>query len=114
MSKWVFGQLPEYLFHATYEENLPAIQKYGLGNCKSKKQYAWDNSYKNINHVFLHENIEDAISYAESSDYVPESWLNEIVVIAIKTNNLNIDNLEDDPYLDEPDGSFVFWGGYSF
>lgn len=93
--------IPEYLYHATYKPRLKSILTFGLGS-KSKKN--WEDSKDGV--VYLASDYDEAYSYAETSDLVPESYLDNIVVFQIETSKLNKKLL----YLDNNviDGSSTF------
>lgn len=74
----------EYLYHATYMPLLPSIKKEGLNPKISKK--SWDISG---NYVYLSPDRDAAESYAETSDKVPDSYLDEIVVLKVDKNLLD-------------------------
>lgn len=82
----------EYLYHATYKQLIPSIKKQGLNPNISKKSWSFSGNY-----VYLSPDKDVAESYAETSDNVPEEYLDQIVVFRIKvssldTNKLSIDN----------------------
>ena len=54
----------------------------------------WDIS--DSDSVYLSGDIENAISYAETSENVPEEYLDKIVVLEIDINKLNLDKLDID------------------
>lgn len=82
----------KYLYHATYTPLIPSIKKSGLNPNISKKSWDFSGHY-----VYLSPDKDVAESYAETSDNVPEEYLDQIVVFRIKvssldTNKLSIDN----------------------
>lgn len=77
--------IPEFLYHATYKPLLKKIKIEGLDTQKSKKN--WEDSIPG--YVYLAVNPDVAESYAETSDYVPESWLDQIVILQINTNKID-------------------------
>ena len=77
-------EVPEYLYHATYKQLLPSIKQNGLGGETRKN---WEDSAAGM--VYLAHNPEQAESYAETSDMVPEEWLDEIVVLKIGTKGID-------------------------
>ena len=77
-------QIPQTLYHATYKPLLDSIMKNGLGGNNTKN---WEDSVSGT--VYLAYDKYQAESYAETSDMVPEDWLDEIVVLQINTNGLD-------------------------
>jgi len=82
----------QYLYHATYKPLLKKIQAMGLDTRDSKK--AWDDSV--AGYVYLAKDPDVAASYAESSEMVPESWLDQIVILTIDSSKLDQDRIFDD------------------
>ena len=82
----------QYLYHATYKPLLKKIKEKGLDNRDSKK--AWEDSVPG--YVYLAKDIDVAGSYAESSDVVPDSYLDQIVVLTIDATKLDSSKLFDD------------------
>jgi hypothetical protein len=78
--------IPNILYHATYKPLLKSIIKKGLGGNKRKN---WEDSIKGV--VYLAKDPYVAESYAESAEeeYVPDSWLDNIVILQIDTTNLD-------------------------
>lgn len=76
--------IPDVLYHATYKPLIKSIMKKGLGYTKRKN---WEDSVTGI--VYLAFDIDQAISYAETSDLVPEQWIDNIIVLQINTNGLD-------------------------
>jgi len=85
---WLESQSP-YLYHATYRPLLKKIKEYGLDTRMSKK--AWEDSIPGYVYLALEPDI--AYSYAESSEEVPEDWVDEIVVLKIDRGSLDQDKL---------------------
>jgi len=81
-----------FLYHATYKQYLDSIKKNGLNSELSKKN--WEDSKKG--YIYLATSKDIAISYAESSNSVPEEWLDEIIVLKINLKNLNKEKIESD------------------
>lgn len=80
-----------YLYHATYKQLLPSIKKKGLDPNISKK--SWDFSR---NYVYLSPDRDVAESYAETSDSVPEEYIDSIVILRVKRNLLDKNKLSVD------------------
>lgn len=82
----------QYLYHATYKPLLKNIKTKGLDTRDSKK--AWDDSV--AGYVYLAKDSDVAASYAESSEMVPDSWLDQIVILTIDTAKLDPSRIFDD------------------
>jgi hypothetical protein len=82
----------QYYYHATYKPLLKKIKEKGLDTRDSKK--AWDDSVPG--YVYLAKDLDVAASYAETSDMVPESWLEQIIVLTIDASKLDPDKIFDD------------------
>ena len=78
-----------YLYHATYKHLLKKIKQQGLDTRMSKK--AWEDSIPG--YVYLALDPEVAFSYAESSEEVPEEWIDNIVILKIDKYFLDQDKL---------------------
>lgn len=78
--------IPQVLYHATYKPLIKSITKHGLGGKGSDKK-KWPDSKSGV--VYLAIDPDVAESYAESSDEVNEDWLDEIVILKIRTANLD-------------------------
>ena len=80
------------LYHATYKPLLDNIKKKGLGNTKRKN---WNDSEAGC--VYLAIDKEVAISYAETTDMVPEEYLEQIVCLWVYVKDLDSNKLIKDP-----------------
>ena len=87
----IFGT--DFLYHATYQPYWEEIQKDGF--ISGGKHCNWQDLSK-ANLIYLARDPEVAISYCETSDSVPEEFLDQIVVLQIDINKLNIDSLNID------------------
>jgi len=76
---------PPVLYHATYSPLLPKIKANGLDTKDSKK--AWEDSVPG--RVYLAIDKDVAASYAESSEMVPENWLDNIIILHVDTNKID-------------------------
>lgn len=76
--------IPEFLYHATYKRLLKSIRELGLG---AGNRQNWSDSQTGV--VYLAYDKDQAESYAETSDEVPESWLDEIIILEVSTENLD-------------------------
>lgn len=78
--------VPEFVYHATYKPALNDIRKFGLGSNKNKFKN-WEDSKEGV--VYLAPDPYVAESYAETSETVPEEWLEQIIVFKIETKSLD-------------------------
>lgn len=74
-----------YLYHATYGEYKNSIKKHGLKSDSGNKNYSDSESGK----LYLAKDPHVARSYAETSDEVPEHYLDNIVVYKVHKKNLD-------------------------
>lgn len=101
--------IPEVVYHATYRHLLDSILEHGLGHSEHRPQSMWSDS--DPTQVYLAENIDVALSYAETAEYAEDDWLDNVVVIGIYTNQLNTSKLRLDPNLQDNTGdSFIYDG----
>jgi hypothetical protein len=82
----------QYYYHATYRSLLKKIKEKGLDTRDSKK--AWDDSVPG--YVYLAKDSDVAASYAESSETVPDEWLDQIIILTIDASKLDQDKIFDD------------------
>lgn len=85
-------KIPEKLYHATYKPYLKSIMKNGLnpnfiGYESGQIRPTWNFSKGGL--IYLANDPLVAQSYAETTDDVPEEYLDQIVVLEIATKNLN-------------------------
>ena len=83
----------DFLYHATYKPYWEEIQKDGF--ISGGRHCNWQDLSKS-NLIYLARDPEVAYSYCETSDSVPEEFLDQIVVLQIDINKLNIDSLNID------------------
>jgi len=76
--------LPSVLYHATYKPRLKTIKLKGLGAGGKRN---WEDSKRGVVYLALDPNVAE--SYAESSDMVPDEWLDQIVILKISTAGLD-------------------------
>jgi hypothetical protein len=81
----------EFLYHATYEPLLGSIKTKGLGVTSETN---WEDSKPGVVYLALDPLVAE--SYAETSERVPEEWLDQIVVLKIRTSNLDSNKLFSD------------------
>lgn len=79
------------LYHATYKPYWEEIKKSGA--LRPKAHSNWDISG---DFIYLSRDPDNAFSYAETSELVPEEYLDQIVVLEIDANKLNLDLLDCD------------------
>jgi len=95
------------LYHATYSPLLKKIKEHGLDNTKSKRR--WEDSVPGV--VYLATDPDIAVSYAESSEEVPEEWLDKIVILVIDRNKLDESKLSIDENVIDNDGTTLQYDG---
>ena len=98
---------PRYLYHATYKPLLKSIKEFGLDTTKSKK--AWEDSIPG--YVYLALDSEVAASYAETSDMVPDSYLDNIVILTIDTDRIDKSKLFMDQNVLDNEGDTLEYRG---
>jgi hypothetical protein len=102
------GRNPEeYLYHATYRPLLKSIRAHGLGG--DKAQAKWEDSKPGVVYLAIDPNVAE--SYAESSDVVPEDWLDEIVIIKIAASKLDQSRLFIDQNVQDNAGDTLEYHG---
>jgi hypothetical protein len=100
-------EMSNILYHATYKPLLKRIKDEGLDTTKSKK--AWEDSKPGL--VYLAKDKDVAGSYAEASDMVPDSWLDNIVVLHIDANKLDRSKLSVDKNVQGNEGDTLEYAG---
>lgn len=99
--------IPDILYHATYKPRLGKIKIYGLDNSKTTK--AWDDSKTGT--VYLATDPHVAASYAESSDKVPDSYLDRIIILHIDSDKLDLNLLNHDENVLNNNGDTLEYNG---
>lgn len=99
--------IPKVLYHATYKPRLGKIKIHGLDNSKAVK--AWDDSKTGT--VYLSTDPHVAASYAESSDKVPDSYLDRIIILHIDTAKLDLNLLNLDENVLDNKGDTIEYNG---
>lgn len=93
------------LYHATYLPRLASIMTGGL-RPDTEKNWSISEDY-----IYLTDDPEVAISFAEIAEEVPEEYLNQIVVLKVDAKDLDLDKLElDDNIIEKNDYSFQYSG----
>ncbi len=82
---------PQFFYHATYKPRLKSILKKGIIPNFPKKN--WEDSE---DLVYIDTDYDSAVSCCESSEAVPEEWLDEIVVIKIDSSKLDKSKIKRD------------------
>lgn len=82
------------LYHATYKPYWEEIKREGF--IKPGKHSNWPDIFKTYRYIYLSTNYDNAYSYAETAEEVPEELLNQIVVLEIDANKLDIDSISAD------------------
>ena len=100
-------QSGDILYHATYKPLLAKIQASGLDTSKSKR--AWEDSKPGL--VYLAKDIDVAGSYAESSEMVPDSWIDNIIVLHIDASKLDPSKLSIDRNVQDNEGDTLEYDG---
>lgn len=99
--------IPATLYHATYRPLLKSIKKYGLGG--DKAQAKWEDSVPGVVYLALDPNVAE--SYAETSDMVPDEWLDEIVILKISTVGLDKNKFDIDSNVQDNTGDTIQYTG---
>jgi hypothetical protein len=97
----------QFLYHATYKPHLKKIMQYGLGG-SPKIRKNWEDSKQGV--VYLAYDANVAESYAESSDDVPESYLDNIIILRIDTSKLDRNNLKRDQNVIDGEDTLEYHG----
>lgn len=95
------------LYHATYKALLPSIKTKGLDTRKA--QLAWEDSKPG--YIYLAKDPEVAASYAETSEVVPDDWLDEIIILTIDSNKLDPEKLFIDQNVQDNEGDTLEYRG---
>ena len=91
--------IPAYLYHATFNANLPSIYKHGL------LPAGGENSYINFEGadvgVFLATTPKQAYAFVETSENeeIPEEWFEQIVVLKINARKLEPEKIDYDSHI---------------
>lgn len=101
-----FADGSNILYHATYRPLLKSIRSQGLGG--SAAQAKWEDSEPGV--TYLARDPEVARSYAETSDMVPEEWLDDIVILAIDASRLDPRRLRRDRNVQDDDSTLEYHG----
>jgi hypothetical protein len=100
----IAGDLPEKLYHATWEQNVYSIQQKGLIRCSDNAvNYDWCER-----EIYLARSPELAESFVENGENEQIDYDQRIVIYEIDVNSLDLDVLFKDPYFNfNPDEQFV-------
>lgn len=99
--------IPTILYHATYKPLLSSIKKYGLDSRYGKKTYP--DSKNGVVYLAISKDIAE--SYAEVSDEVSEEWLDQIVILKIKTKGLDYSKFKIDSNVINSEGETIEYHG---
>lgn len=84
------GLNPHRLIYITQHINpFLKIEEHGLDTRMSKK--AWEDSIPGYVYLALEPDV--AFSYAESSEEVPDEWIDQIIILKIDRESLDLDKL---------------------
>jgi hypothetical protein len=98
--------VPSVLYHATYKPRLKSIQSKGLGSGGRRN---WEDSQRGV--VYLALDPDVAESYAETSDMVPDEWLDQIVMLKISTAGLDPNKFGIDSNVQDNAGDTIEYHG---
>ena len=98
--------LPSVLYHATYKPRLKSIKLKGLGAGGKRN---WEDSQHGVVYLALDPNVAE--SYAETSDMIPEEWLDQIVILKISTAGLDPNKFGIDSNVQDNSGDTVEYHG---
>jgi pyrimidine deaminase RibD-like protein len=98
--------LPSVLYHATYKPRLKSIKLKGLGAGGKRN---WEDSQRGVVYLTLDPNVAE--SYAETSDMVPDEWLDSIVILKIATAGLDPNKFHIDSNVQDNTGDTVEYHG---
>ena len=97
----------QWLYHATYRPLLKSIKAHGLGG--DRAQAKWEDSKPGVVYLALDPNVAE--SYAESSNVVPEDWLDQIVILKIAASKLDKSRLFVDQNVQDNEGDTLEYHG---
>ena len=98
--------MPSVLYHATYKPRLKSIKLKGLGVGGKRN---WEDSQRGVVYLAFDPNVAE--SYAETSDMVPEEWLDQIVILKISTAGLDSNKFGIDSNVQDNSGDTVEYHG---
>jgi len=99
--------VPKYLYHATYKPLFKKIKQQGLDTRNVSKK--WEDSVSG--YVYLAKDPFVAESYAEISENVPESYLDNIIILKIDTSQLDKSKLFIDANVQDNEGDTLEYRG---
>lgn len=82
------------LYHATYKPYWEEIQKDGF--IRPGKHSNWPDIFKTYRYTYLSVDYDNAVSYAETAEDVPEEYLDQIVVLEINADKLDVNSISAD------------------
>lgn len=93
------------LYHATYRPRLKNILQFGLG---AKGRRNWEDSRKGV--VYLANDPYIAESYAEEAELAPESYIDQIVILEVDSDDLDPDLLFNDENVIDGNSTYEYHG----
>jgi hypothetical protein len=102
-----FNNIPPTLYHATYRPLLKSIKQHGLGG--DKAQSKWEDSKPGVVYLALDKNVAE--SYAETSDVVPDDWIDKIIILKISTAGLDTNKFNIDSNVQDNEGDTLEYHG---
>ena len=93
-------------YHATYRPLMDNIIKKGLG---ATAKTNWEDSKPGV--VYLASDRNVAESYAETSDNVPDEWLDDIIIIKIPSSSLDKSKIFKDENVRNNDNTTIEYHG---
>lgn len=109
MTEHCVTDIPEVVYHATYRHLLDSILEHGLGHPDHRPQSMWNDS--DASKVYLAENIDVALSFAETAEQAEDDWLDNVVVICIRTDKLDLSKISLDPNIQDNTGDYFIYDG---
>ena len=98
--------IPKILYHATYKPFLKSIKKNGLTPNTTKN---YEDSRNDVIYLARDKNVAE--SYAETSEKVPEEYLDQIIILKIKTDNLDKEKFNVDTNVKDNKGDTLEYKG---
>ena len=98
--------IPPILYHATYKPRLKNIKLKGLGAGGKRN---WEDSKRGVVYLALDPYVAE--SYAETSDMVPDEWLDQIVILEISTAGLDPNKFQIDSNVQDNEGDTIEYHG---
>lgn len=97
----------QFLYHATYKPRLKKIMAHGLGGAPKIKRN-WSDSKEGVVYLAYDPNVAE--SYAETAEEVPESYLDQIIILKIDINQLDKEKLTRDENVIDGEDTLEYHG----